>query len=308
MGIRFGCLRQGSQEIEWSYVSHCECDGIGAFVRLLRGRGVTLDTLPTTNVPCRAVITPLWNLWKNRQIPDDCAQRNDWHFDKHPHSGPSEAVAWHLFSEAETTNIVRRCRRLQVSVNSFLLKQLDQAVRPDIRRPDARIPWMVPVNLRGDFHLADDTENHVSCVDVLIASNDSPQAIHQQIQQRLQRGEHRANYLLLGVGKLLSLGFKVKLLSRNRSKPNGNIGAFSNLGVWDSEKKAPNDHSWLFCPPVVDGQLLGAGCVTFQNRLALTVQAHPSQSRKPEMAACWMTRWVEFIGSEGAVVSPDLDC
>lgn len=293
MGIRFGRLRQGSQEVEWSYVSHCECDGIGAFARLLREDGATLNTLPYSSAPSRAIIAPLLNLWRNRQIPDDCANRSDWHFDKHAHQGPSKAVAWHLFSEAETTSIVRHCRRLQVSVNSFLLKQLDQAVRPDIRRPDARIPWMVPVNLRGDFHLADDTENHVSCVDVLIAANDSPQDVHQQIHQRLQRGEHRANYLLLGIGKLLSLGLKVKLLSRNRTRPNGNIGAFSNLGVWDSEKKLSTDDSWLFCPPVVDGQLLGAGCLTFQNRLALTLQAHPWQSHKPEIAALWMERWVK---------------
>lgn len=293
MGIRFGRLRQGSQEVEWSYVSHCECDGIGAFARLLREEGAALDTLPSTIAPSRAIIAPLWNLWQNRHSPDDCARRSDWHFDKHPRPGPSEAVAWHCFSETETADIVRYCRQHQVSVNSFLLKHLDQAVRPDIRRPDARIPWMVPVNLRGDFHLTDDTENHVSCVDVLIAAGDLPQHVHEQIHQRLERGEHRANYLLLGIGKVLSLRFKVKLLSRNRSRTNGNIGAFSNLGVWDSEKKIPTDDTWLFCPPVVDGQLLGAGCVTFQNRLALTLQAHPWQSHKPEIAARWMNRWVK---------------
>jgi len=297
MGIRFGRLRQGSGEVEWSYVSHCECDGIGAFARLLRECGASLDALPSTSAPSRSVIAPLWRLWRNRQAPSDCANRSDWHFDQHPHCGPSKAIAWHLFSEAETASIIHHCRQLQVSVNSFLLKQLDQAVRPDIRRPDARIPWMVPVNLRGDFHLADDTENHVSCVDVLIAAGDLPQHVHEQINQRLQRGEHRANYLLLGIGKVLSLGLKVKLLSRNRSRPNGNIGAFSNLGVWDSEKRIATDDTWLFCPPVVDGQLLGAGCVTFQRRLALTLQAHPGQSHKPEMATRWMKRWLELIGS-----------
>lgn len=292
MGIRFGRVREGSQAVEWSYVSHCECDGIGAFARLLREDGVALPALPATNAPCRAILRPLWNLWRNRHSPDDCANRSDWHFDKHPHTGPSEAVAWHLFSEAETTNIVRHCRQHQVSVNSFLLKHLDQAIRSDIRRPDARIPWMIPVNLRGDIRLADDTENHVSCIDVLITADDSPQAVHQQIHQRLRRGEHRANYLLLGIGKLLSLGLKVKLLSRNRTRPNGNIGAFSNLGVWDSEKKISTNDTWQFCPPVVDGQFLGAGCVTFQNRLALTLQAHPWHAGNHEMVQRWMTRWM----------------
>ena len=155
---------------------------------------------------------------------------------------------------------------------------------------------MIPVNLRGDINHEDDTENHVSCVDVRIAPDDSAEAVQKQILRCLERGEHRANHPFLGLGKFLSHAAKVKYLNKDRTKADGNIGAFSNLGVWDSEKKIKTDDSWLFCPPVVAGQLLGAGCVTFQKRLGLTIQRHPYLSSSPEIATCWMMRWVNAIG------------
>ena len=45
---------------------------------------------------------------------------------------------------------------------------------------------------------------------------------------------------------------------------------------------------WLFCPPVVTGQLLGAGCVTFQGRLGLAIQGRPMGL---------MERWLGLIRS-----------
>jgi hypothetical protein len=156
---------------------------------------------------------------------------------------------------------------------------------------------MIPVNLRGDINYNDDTENHVSCVEVRIDPNDLAENIQRQILRRLERGEHRANYLILKLGRFLSHKAKIKYLIKDRSKElNGNIGSFSNLGVWDPEKKIQTDDSWLFCPPVVSGQLLGAGCVTFQNRLGLVIQGNPRLCFPPDIAPGWMNRWVKGIG------------
>ncbi len=295
MGIRYGRVSQGSDEVEWVFVSHCDCDGIGGLVRLLRERGADIADLPETKRPCRGVIGPLWRLWRASRQEPGCADRRDWQLSAPQGTGGGMAVAWHLFTEGETQAIRERCQREQVTVNSLLLKHLDQAVRPEIRRPQAKISWMIPVNLRGDIHHADATENHVSCVGVRIAVDDSVGAIHQQVRHRLERGEHRANALLLELGRVLSHGAKMKFLAKDRSKPAGDIGAFSNLGVWDSEKKIDTRDSWLFCPPVVQGQLLGAGCVTFQNRLGMTVQGHPNLSATGGLTSIWMKRWVAGV-------------
>lgn len=292
MGIRYGRVPQGSGEVEWHFVSHIDCDGIGGFARLLRELGVETGKLPETRHPCRGVIAPLWNLWRDSRKAGVCALRGDWLVPGK--NGITDAVAWHLFTVEETRQMVTRCRELGVTVNSFLLKHLDQAVRQGIRRAEARIRWLIPVNLRGDIQHDDDTANHVSGIEVCIAPDDTPEAIQGQIRRRLNRGEHRANHLLLMAGGILSHADKVKFLMKDRLKPAGNIGAFSNLGVWEVGANKEAGDGWLFCPPVVTGQLLGAGCVTFQGRLGLAVQSYPFAH---PVAEGWMGRWLDLIRS-----------
>jgi hypothetical protein len=77
-----------------------------------------------------------------------------------------------------------------------------------------------------------------------------------------------------------------------------NLGSFSNLGDWDSEKtfaQADCAGAWLFAPPVLRCQLVGAGCVTFQNRLTLTIQAHPDLTTSPSVPKAWLQNWVKEI-------------
>ncbi len=294
MGIRYGRVPDGTGEVEWHFVSHAECDGIGGFARMLREHGVEPGKLPETRHPGRGVIVPLWNLWRDRRKFEECAERTDWPVPA-GERGVSEAVAWHLFTAGETQEIVARCRESGITMNSFLLKHLDQAVRPDTRRTDAKIRWVIPVNLRSEIRDADDTANQVSCIEVSIAPDDTPESIHRQTLHNLNRGEHRANHLLLVAGGILSHACKVSFLVKDRAKPAGNIGAFSNLGVWSVPESPASRDGWLFCPPVVTGQLLGAGCVTFQGRLGLALQGHPTLSATPEIAHRWMSRWLDLI-------------
>jgi hypothetical protein len=284
MGIRYGRVPQQSTEIEWHFVSHIECDGIGGLVRLLRQRGASITELPQTKHPCRKAIAPLWNLWRDNRNAMKCALRADWLLPNEETHSP-HAAAWQLFTAEETLRLVNQCRNIGVTVNSFLLKHLDQAIRPELREPMAKIRWLIPVNLRGDVLHDDDTANHVSCVEPCIAPTDLPEAIQADILKRLKRGEHRANHLLLMTGGFLSHRAKLTLLEKTRDKPHGNIGSFSNLGVW--QVNMPSSDGWVFCPPLVTGQLLGAGCVTINGRLGLAIQGRA--------AASWMDRWVSRI-------------
>lgn len=287
MTIVYGRIPKGSGQIEWFHLSHCECDGIGGFTRLLRERGIKDLTPPKTKHPFRKLFAPLWNRVIDSISLPPCANRSDW---KHNVASASEdhPVGWHLFTKEETQRIIDHCRELQVTVNSFLLKQLDQSIRQEILRPKEKISWMIPVNLRGDIEYPDDTANHVSCIEPKIAADDTPQSIQTQILHRLKRGEHRANFLLLSLGGIFSHATKVRLLQKDRTKPAGNIGAFSNLGVWEIDPALTADEGWVFCPPRVTGQLLGAGCVTFNGRLGLATQGKASPER--------MERWVRNIG------------
>jgi hypothetical protein len=305
MGIRYGRVPHGSGEVEWFHVSHVECDGVGGFARLLRRHGAVIDPLPKTKNPCRGIIGPLWRLWRNSRRHSNSATRGDWLRNHQPQSGAPGDPAWHLFSEQETQLILEAARRQRVTVNSLLLTHLDASVRPELGRCDARLPWMVPINMRGDGKVADDTSNQVSCFDVVIAPDDSVSEVHRQIIKRLADGEHRANLLLMELGKLLGHERRMQYIARSRTKPAGNIGAFSNLGSWDAQKRIDSDDAWLFCPPLATGQRLAAGCVTFQNKLGLMIQARRDPSDPPEPAKRWMERWVARIGDGMNQLQPE---
>ncbi|MFN4874757.1 MAG: hypothetical protein ACK5JP_13200 [Akkermansiaceae bacterium] len=284
MGIRYGRITNG--EVEWLEVSHCECDGIGGFLRLLRKQGLKNLAIPQTKHTCRGIVLPLCRLLSSKLKKEICAERGDW-----KKTAPKTNIAWYLFTKDETQAILDHCRKHGVTVNSYLLHALDQAVRPEVSRSERKISWMIPVNLRGDVCYPDDTENHVSCVETKIAQDDTAATIHRKILHQLRRGEHRANHLLLNIGRIFTHQAKVKLLTKDRTKPVGNIGAFSNLGVWNPEE-ITNEDGWVFSPPVVLGQLLGAGCVTFQGRLGLATQGYTESEKVGQR----MQRWVENIG------------
>ena len=295
IGILYGRIRRDSRNVEWFRVCHGECDGIGGFARLLRAHGSVIPALPQARRPGRGILGPLWNLWRNRKRPPDVSDRRDWLPEGPGLDGVPNPLAWHVFTEEETANLLAACRHQHVTVNSLLLKHLDAAIRPELGIPSARIPWMIPVNLRGDVRYRDDTENHVSSIDALVGPDDSAFRIHQEILQQLDRGEHRANFLLMELGGILSQGLKSRYLLRDRSRRRGNIGAFSNLGSWDARTTNDSGDRWLFCPPVVQGQRLSAGCVTYQKRLSLTMQSLPHPSTPPELVTLWMNRWAAAI-------------
>ncbi len=105
------------------------------------------------------------------------------------------------------------------------------------------------------------------------------------------------------------------LIQANWSRPRGTSGGFQTLGDWDPEKEITQSEclgSWLFAPPVLRFQQIGAGCVTFQNQLSLLIQAHPELATNPAVPKAWMQNWLKEIefdvssGLEDPVAFPGL--
>jgi hypothetical protein len=306
VGIRFGHVVR-HDECEWMFLPHTQVDGIGGLAELLRQRGATLTRLPQI----KHYSAKSWTSFV-RSIPKYLSLRRKiaWEEMTGPRrvstkSDPPSAVSWHVFDENATTQVRRVCRKAGVTVNSFLLKHLTKAIRPSLKDQSSNVPWMVPVNLRGGVTRSKDTENHSSYVGVTVRSFDTVHDVHRGIYRALSRGEHWANWTAYQSGILLTQGMKRYLISIERCMSQWNVGSFSNLGDWDSDKRItqPNcEGAWLFAPPVLRCQLLGAGCVTFQNRLSLTIQAHPELTVNPEVPRTWVQTWVKEIETDLASV------
>ncbi len=300
IGIRFGRVAPGANEPEWFFVRHTDFDGIGGFAELLRRRGADLPRLPQIKHPAR----PSW--WALvRALPKFLSPRHKvkWGALDGPamassNALPPRAVAWHAFDESSTTQIRRACRKNGVTVNSFLLKHLTKAIRPSLQDHASVVPWMVPINLRGKVARERDTANFTSYVGVKVCSYETVYDIHRSIYSALGRGEHWANWYAYDVGRPLTKGMRKFLLKQELAMSQWNLGSFSNLGDWDADKTigiSECEGAWLFAPPVLRCQLLGAGCVTFQNRLSLTIQAHPELTTSSAVTQGWVQNWVKEI-------------
>jgi hypothetical protein len=152
--------------------------------------------------------------------------------------------------------------------------------------------------MRGKVVRERDTANYTSYVGIKVCSYETVHDIHKKVYAALGRGEHWANWLGYAASSPLPTFVKRFLLVKQLAMSQWNIGSFSNLGDWDSEKTITQhecDGNWLFAPPVLRCQLLGAGCVTFQNRLTLTIQAHPDLTNNCTVTQTWIQNWVKEI-------------
>jgi hypothetical protein len=300
VGIRFGRLAPGKTEPEWIFLSHMEFDGIGGFAEILRKRGAKLGRLSQIRYPADpsklSVLKMLPKFLKPRE-PVKFIQ-----LEKGPEvtgkGKPSVAVAWHVFNGEETLQIRRVCRKAGVTVNSFLLKNLTKAIRPFLEDHSSMVPWMIPVNLRGKVAGERDTANFSSYVGVQVQSYETVHDIHKNIYAALAQKEHWANWYAYQLGNLTTHEMRKHLIEKGWATSQWYIGGFSNLGDWDSEKEITQNDclgSWLFAPPVLRLQRIGAGCVTFQNQLSLLIQTHPELTTDPAVPKAWIKNWVKEI-------------
>ena len=310
IGIRFGRIPPGATEPEWTFLRHTDFDGIGGFAEILRQRGAVLPRLAQIKHPSRPSWLPLI-----KSLPKLLKSRHPLKWGPltgepkaTTNSKPPLAVGWHVFDETETIQIRRACRKGGVTVNSFLLKHLSKAVRSFLKDESSVIPWMVPVNLRGKVTEGRDTANYSSYVGIKVSSYETVHDIHQQIYAALGRGEHWANWYAYESGRLLGQGMKKRFVATGRCMPEWYLGSFSNLGDWDAEKKITQAEcagGWVFTPPVLRCQLVGAGCVTFQNRLSLTIQVHPELTTDCAVPQSWVQGWVKEIEMDLSSVLSD---
>lgn len=299
VGIRFGRRVPGGDKVEWFYLSHAQFDGIGGFAHLIRERGADIEELPQITHPAKLSWSPFV-----RFLPTMLAPRRYLKWRDMEQSTPSDptippaAVAYHVFDKLETGKIRRAARNSGVTVNSLLMKYLDRAVRPSLADPACAIPWMIPVNLRGRVKQPLDTGNHSSYVGIRIYASEGARDVQRHIYDALDKGQHLAAWKGFDATRMLGLKSKQRLIAANRATSQWTVGGFSNLGAWDPESQIDAPAclgDWFFAPPVLRFQMVGAGCVTFQGRLTLTLQIHPELTTDPEVASAWVRSWVREI-------------
>jgi len=290
--IRIGIKREGDPE--WSLYTHLETDGLGAFRREVEKRGGELRRMPVYAHEPKKASMPAWV----EILASSLAQTSppEFRFKKEPRTDIAigeSTFAWASFDANTTAAITRYARSLDVSTNSVLLWALDKALRPFMSDPTQPQPWMIPVNVRNADTRDELEGNYVSAIFTKTHPDYRVGKIHKQIYQALNKGQQWVNYSMYGLGGMLSQSQLHSLVDSNKAMAQWNIGSFSNLG--EHEVIGMDDVQWLFAPPTLRCQHIGAGAITVNGRLGLVIQMHPEFCSDADAVDQVMIKWAKQI-------------
>jgi hypothetical protein len=289
--------RVGASETEpiWTCLPHHSFDGLGGLYHVLEqasGERLKLPVLPgpypdafeRSLAALRVLFTPARKLLGFRR--EISTQRDDRPFS-----------AWALFTREETSHLRSRARASGTSLNAFFLAALTSAIRPLLAEGPGVVNWIVPINMRGVEPDLAPTENQAATLDVCFP----PQASARAIDERIH--EQRSANLHWGVWQLLkwlgAAGPAVIRFVARRELGVRKHGSFSNMGdlrlVGDSPEASRESGWWLAINPVQRARPLGAACLSYEGRLALTLQIHPVLGLDQRAVQGVMSAWVAAL-------------
>jgi len=262
----------GREASTWFELQHDQYDGMSGLAKLLHDEGAGVDAVPTLQGDRLTLARGLRGL--GAVLPSLKIRPRSWHrFDSAQpvrFRAVNERLAWKLFSEQETAAITAAAKSAGVTVNTCLLRHLDAAVARRLMPQSSGRLWMIPVNLRGAITRPNPAAPHMSFLGVSIEGEPSLSALQAQITRLKQRGYHWGAWLVLNAGRLVGAkGLRDDLLKREK-KHHGWTGIFSNLGAWS----VPAGGHWIFGPAISRVHPVGAGCLTMNGRMALSIQLH----------------------------------
>ena len=274
---------------QWFELQHNEFDGIGGLACLLRHHGHLVQRLPelkndrlTFARSVRGVLSVL---------PEIKSRPRQWRrFDATRKAGRravSERVAWHFFSVAETQAVTQAAKVAGVSVNTFLLHHLDAVVKGPLTPPSTARRWMLPINLRGAVKRHLERIPHMAFLGVDLDDGASLGQAQARIDALRAKAYHWGVWILLQAGRLMGPEGMRRDIAKREREQHGWTGIFSNLGVWNID----GADSWLFCPAISRVYPVGAGCITMNGKMALTLQLHDVLCEDLDTSNELLTAW-----------------
>ena len=127
----------------------------------------------------------------------------------------------------------------------------------------------------------------MSFIAVDVLGESSPSRLQAQITRLKQRACHWGSWVALHIGKLVGAEAMRRDIRNRENKQHGWTGIFSNLGTWN----VPDSGSWIFCPAIARSYPVGAGCVTLNGRMSLTLQLHDGFGENLQTSRTLLEAW-----------------
>lgn len=287
------CVSSGeNSNVDWYELPHDEYDGMSGLASLMRKAGYTVSELPQWQGDDKYSFR---NAVKGLKVflPTTGIREQQWI--KYDRSLPilnrsTERIAWTVFSKQQTSAIKDHAKTLGVTVNSYLLSHLDRLIAENLVPNDAERRWMIPVNLRGAVSRASEQAPQMAFIALDFSQIPLPIDVQEQVNARKRQGyQWGAWAAFVGSFLLGKKGIRSDMQKRE-SKNHGWTGMFSNLGKWDIK----TDDNWLFCPAVSRVYPVGAGCVTVNGQLTLSMQFHEALQHDLASTQALLNHWAEL--------------
>jgi hypothetical protein len=293
--IRLGRYRPGMRQPDWFFLPHQDFDGLGGLAHLLRTKERTELAIPQLAPTDRPSALAKW-MSALRLLCRRPVRPRSWQPTAAKSSASTEAAfAWTLFSAADTLSLRAIARSRGVSLNAWLLWALAESCLGRLAPGREGAAWIVPVNMRGAVPGERDTANLASILDVAFQLPASPSVVDAALRKERSTHAHFGAWQLLKMVGDFPPGVRQAIVRREAKVPKH--GSFSNLGQLEPLHRTDSNVAewWMVFNPVIRSRPVGMACLTWQGRMAVTLQLHPALNCTEREALDWLATWRSLV-------------
>lgn len=267
--IYYGMIEPGRGRRHVFTVPHEHCDGVGAFMRLLR----RLPVSGWKGVSGRPASIPGFYSCFKQQRGSQPAASPTWRYQEPAADADIQHVAIEALSEEDTQGLIAKAKRQGVSLNALLLSELHGQVGQQLLSEPGG-SWFIPVTLRGALVLPSDEMNHASGIYLPLPGQADCGRIHADIGDAVRRNEHwwlwHQSRIVVGLGGHWLVSKVLRWLSRRSY-----LGSFSSMGEWQIDWHGsglePETYMWAI-PPGSPNYPVAACWLICNGRLVLNLK------------------------------------
>ncbi|MEZ5506639.1 MAG: hypothetical protein R3F38_11960 [Gammaproteobacteria bacterium] len=232
--VPWALVYDDQQPQRWSFFRHQDVDGVGLFINAQASQGVSI-AMPLYKGVVPGTLQRLQLAWRKfrTRTPAPVRWRQwqpsaDGRVAKH-----SQLLRGRLLSEAQTAQAIAAAKAQGVTLNSWLLWALNEAVAPVLTLPQPERAWGNTVNLRGQVKAISPTDNQSSIVTVVIAGKVILPGMCMPTSSSCSSQCAWGSWFSQPIYGWTAESGAAWQIRRYYSSHNSQMGTFSNLGVWN---------------------------------------------------------------------------
>ncbi len=301
MGEWMNCLYLKWDEQEklcFEFIHHSDSDGASGLTKILEKEGSSVPSVPTQKKIFKAsFLEKIFLLKKFVKLTKPV--NIEWAKERRDTTGIASSFFVARFNEEQSRIIDELAKKAKVSTNALLLWALDQGVSQLLLKNDSQRKWVCPINMR--VNQLQRYGNHSASIilnGLDHAKETKPTFFQESIRSFLKGQLHWGSQIYSNMARYI--GLKGTLHIAKKIKEVG-TGVFSNMGDWPMPDTQCSQYSnsiqnRIFITPSTQVLPVAAGAFTWQGRLTLSLQIHPSLGQSEDVAEKLFRQWVKNIG------------